>query len=291
MRFVKRRRAAVALLIPPLSWIGIVMIYPMAYSLKLSLSGWVFAEGPKSNVFVGMANFLAAMRDPAFLLALRNTLWYVLFSVILTLLIGLLTALLFNQEGHYVKALRSLTMIPLMLSPIVAGLIWQYIFMERFGILNYLLRWVGITTTPRWLYDPLTAKIAVIIVQVWQTTPLSALIILGGLTGIPGEINEAARVEGAAGLQLLWRITLPLLVPAILVSLLLQTIGSYRIFDQIWMLTGGGPGGATESASTFIVRLGISYTKIGQATAYGFLILLIAVPFVTLYVWSLLRKD
>ena len=286
---LKRNKTVFLFIMPALIWIGAVMIYPVGYALKLSFSGWSMSKGPESNVFVGFSNYLLAFKDQVLGTALVNTFWYVLFSILSTFIFGLAVALLLNQDFKFSGLLRSFTLVPLMLAPIVAGLIWKYILMARFGIANYLLGTIGVGPFA-WLYDPLMAFISVMLIQVWQTTPMSIIILLAGLQGIPIEVLDAAMVDGAVGWQRLWHIILPLLKPVILVNLLLQTIGSYRIFDQIYVTTQGGPSHYTESISTYIVKTGINYTEIGQAAAFGIISLVLIAPIVCLYVWVLIKK-
>jgi len=283
-----RKSVSIMFVLPAFLIVGAFMLYPIIYSIKLSLSGWVFSDGPASNLFVGGNNFIRAFQDPHFIQALGNTFIYVLLSLGFTFMLGLLIALLLNVDTPGKKYLRTCALIPIMLSPIVAGLLWKYMYMARYGIINYFLQLVGISA-PLWFSNSSTALLAVEAVQIWQTTPLSIIILLAGLQTIPMDILAAAKVDGTSKFQSFWYITFPLLKPAIIVSLLLQTIGSFRIFDQIYVLTEGGPIGSTESLSTYIVKIGMIYTRIGQATAYGIIALLIMVPMIILYVRNLLK--
>ncbi len=285
---IKSRKVAILFVLPAIAWIIIVIAYPILFSTKLALSGWVLAKGPESNVFVGLKNFKMSFHDDRFLIALKNTFLYITLSFTFTFLVGLLTALLLSaiMKGHGIA--RTLVMLPMMICPVVAGLLWRYMYMARFGIINAILNLLRLPSL-NWLGNPSIALVSVMIVQVWENAPLSTIILLAGLQGISQETLEAGKIDGGSRLQIFRYLTLPLLRPIIVISLLIQTIGASKIFDQIYVLTGGGPVLSTESLSTYVVRVGMSYTHIGQATAYALMMLIIMSPFIFLYVKSVLK--
>src|SRR5437773_8019231 len=180
----------------------------------------------------------------------------------------------------------------MILPPVVAGVTWRLIYNPNFGVLNGILRLFGLDTRRwTWLADPSLALPAVILVDVWEWTPFVFLILLAGLQAIPQEPYEAARIDGANAWQTFLHITLPLLIPAILVALLLRTMDLLRIFDQIFILTQGGPGFSTETVSLYIYRTAFRFFDFGYAAAMSFVLLLLTNIVSVGYIRLLQRQE
>jgi multiple sugar transport system permease protein len=192
-------------------------------------------------------------------------------------LLGLATALMFNALGQRSAGLRTLFLYPLMIAPIVAGLLWRFLLIDNFGIVNHLLTRIGIIESPdaiAWLSDPDIALFSVAIPDIWLTTSFMTLILFAGLQNLSPDILEAARLDGAGPVQILWRIILPLLRPVIAVALIIRGIDAARAFDIILIQTNGGPEDATTTLSLLIYRTMVRFDQPGLASAMGTLYLL-----------------
>ncbi|MDA2912382.1 sugar ABC transporter permease [Acidobacteriia bacterium AH_259_A11_L15] len=200
--------------------------------------------------FVGLENYRFLLEDARFWNALGNTAYFAAFSVVLELGLGLTFALLLNRQFRGRAVARALVLIPWAVPNVVAARFWEWVYNADFGVLNYLL---GIKIN--WLGDPLWALHAAILADVWKTTPFVVLLLLAGLQVIPEELYQAARIDGANAWQLFRHITLPLLKPVILLVLLFRTMDAARIFDLIFVLTGGGPANETETLVVYAYKL------------------------------------
>ena len=224
--------------------------------------------------FIAGGNYVRIFTDPALFRSLLNTTVYTLTSVVLEILAGLALAVLLNKKLYDGGIFRTLLTMPLFVAPVVVGLQWRFLLINEYGILNYLLGLIGIHG-PQWLGSPAPAMASVVIADSWLVTPFAMLVILAGLQGIPLELLEAASIDGAGRWQRFAAITWPMLRPAVGVILLIRTIDAIRVFDLVWILTGGGPASATEMLSTLTYRIGFQYLKIGQAAALAMTVVLI----------------
>ena len=259
-----------AFLAPTVVLLLALTVYPLFYIVRISL----YRLTPGGEVFVGMENFLRLFQDAFFHQALWHTLVFAAVALALELGLGLVLALLLDSRIRARGLWRSLFLLPMILPPVVAGVIWRLIYNPNFGVLNGLLQALGIDTTQlTWLADPSVALLSVIFVDVWEWTPFVFLILLAGLQAIPEEPYEAARMDGANAWQVFRDITLPLLRPAILVAVLLRTMDLLRIFDQVFILTQGGPGGATETISLYIYKTAFRFFDFGYAAAMSLALL------------------
>lgn len=214
---------------------------------------------------------LGTWRDRRFLGALRNTALFTSASVALETLLGIAVALLLHERFRGRGLLRAITLLPWALPTAVMALAWAWIFNDAFGVANDLLLRAGLLARPvAWLSAPASAMAALVLAEVWKTTPFVALIVLAGLQGIPQEVMEAARVDGLSAWQRFRRVTLPLLVPSILAAVLFRALQAWSAFDIVWVMTGGGPGGSTETVSLYAFQSYFRYLD----PAWGFFIAL-----------------
>ncbi len=239
--------------------------------------------GPRE--FIGFANYAAAFSSEAFTSAGWRTLAYTLIVVSLEFALGLGMALLFTMLGKQSQVWRTFFLYPLMIAPIVAGLLWKFLMIDNFGLVGTLLHQVGILSDPNqigWLSDPSIVLFSVAIPDIWLTTSFMCLVLFAGLQNIPGDLIEAARLDGAKAPSLLFRIILPLLRPVIAVALVVRGIDAARAFDTILIQTNGGPDSASETMSLLIYRTMIRFGDPGLASAMGtiYLIAMLAVAFV-----------
>lgn len=273
-----RDRSRWAFLLPAAIWVLAFTVFPLLYAIYSSF--WSYRFG-RRNAFVGLDNFGRLFTDEN----LRNGLWvtfiFVFYTVAIEMVLGFALALLLNREIRGRNILRAIMILPLFATPVALGYLGITIFYETNGPVNVLLRSLGGPSIP-WLSNPLWAKVAIIIVDIWQWTPFVFLVSLAGLQGLPQDVYEAAEVDGAGGWQLFKRITLPLMMPTIWLILLLRLVDAFKVFDIPMSLTLGGPGRATEVYSMFTYRTGMRFFDHGYAAAQGFLLLVVVSVIVSL---------
>lgn len=225
--------------------------------------------------FIGLKNYSTALKDARVRKALLNTIIFTFISVAFELVLGIMLALIMNKAMFGRGLIRAISLIPWAIPTAVSALIWQYLYNGNSGIMALIFSKIGLISKPTDLLLTSTAAMgAVIIADVWKTTPYMALLILAGLQTIPNTVYEASAVDGAHKLQQFFRITLPMLKSSILVALLFRTLDAFRVFDLIYVLTGGGPGGSTESISIYAYKAMFAQTKFGYGSALTIIIAL-----------------
>jgi multiple sugar transport system permease protein len=238
--------------------------------------------------FVGLRNYLRVLMRAEMPNSFLITLLYVVLSISVTIFFGFLLALALQKSFFGRKIVMSLFILPVVFTPVVSGLIWKFMFMADLGIINYCLSLLGVPTI-NWLADKTLAFISVIIVDVWQWTPFCMYFLLAGLQNIPQTQYEAAYIDGAGKIQTLFRIIMPQLAPISSVVLLFRLMDAFKLFDQIFVMTQGGPGRATQTLNLFAYYLGFRYFDYGMATALGILIML-AIVFTSRGIVRLVNK-
>ena len=262
------------LIIPTVFLLIMLTVYPLIYAVIASFHVINIRTG--ENVFVGFKNFIEIFKDQYFWNAFKNTIIFTGVGVTIEFTLGLILALFLSSKIVGRNIFRSLLLSPMMLPPIVVAVIFKIIYIPEFGIINWLLGLFGIRGI-LWEASVHTALPSLILVDIWEWTPFMFLILLAGLQSLPLEPYEAAVVDGASGSQIFRYITFPLLKPVIVIALLLRTMDTLRIFDQIFIMTGGGPANTTETLSLYIYRHGFRFYNIGYATAMSFLLLIFTV--------------
>ena len=262
-------------------------IYPLFYAIKVS-----FQTNTGQNVAWSLQNFTRLATDKFFLEALAHTVIYALVALTFEFLLGLGLAVLMNQAIRARSFFRALLLVPMMLPPVVVGVVWRLMLNSNFGAVNGTLKWIGINTTAlTWTASPKLAFASVIAVDIWQWTPFVFLVLLAGLQAIPQEPYEAALIDGSSSWQTFRNVTLPLLKPAILIALLLRTMDLLRVFDQIFILTEGGPGFSTETISLYIYRTAFRFSNFGYAAAMSFVLLILTNIISLFYIRMLQRQE
>ncbi|HVF23426.1 MAG TPA: sugar ABC transporter permease, partial [Pyrinomonadaceae bacterium] len=257
------------LVAPALVVLLALSIYPLLYSITISLQ----QETPAGVVWT-LGHFKRLASDGFFRTALVHTFVYAAAALTCEFLLGLGLALLLNQQIRGRGLFRASLLVPMMLPTVVVGVVWRLMLNPNFGAINGTLKQIGIDTESlTWTASPRLAFLAVIAVDVWQWTPFVFLVLLAGLQAIPQEPYEAALIDGSSRWQTFRHVTLPLLKPAILIVLLLRTMDLLRVFDQIFILTEGGPGFATEMISLYIYRAAFRFFDFGYAAAMSFVLL------------------
>ena len=256
-------------LAPAIAVLLALSIYPLIYSITISLQ-----QETAAGITWGLGNFARLLSDNFFLTALAHTFVYAVSALTCEFLLGLGLALLLNKQIRGRGVFRASLLIPMMLPAVAVGVIWRLMLNPNFGAINETLKQVGINTESfTWTASPKLAMLSVIAVDVWQWTPFVFLVLLAGLQAIPQEPYEAALIDGSSRWQTFRHVTLPLLKPSILIVLLLRTMDLLRVFDQIFILTEGGPGFATETISLYIYRTAFRFFDFGYAAAMSFVLL------------------
>jgi multiple sugar transport system permease protein/N,N'-diacetylchitobiose transport system permease protein len=283
-------RFALLLLIPSAIVVFGIVIYPILRTLYTSFYD-VNSPFPGSYPFIGLQNYTDALGNPDFWSAVKRTAYFTVVSTGLELVFGLGIALLLNAPLRARWLFRSIVVLPWALPTIVNGALWRYMFNAQYGVLNALLTQVGLQDHYHaWLTSPTFALHAVILADVWKNTSLVAFILLAGLTTIPRDVYEAARIDGANALETFWYITLPRLKTAIVIVLVLRTIEAFKVFDIIYVMTRGGPANGTQSVTLYTYQQAFSNELFGYGAALAYLIVLFIAVFAVIYMRAI-RSD
>jgi len=263
----------VAFASPSLVLIAIVIVFPLAYSFWLSFRNFDLAVGPDSE-FVGGANYVEALfRDTRFLNSIWNTAIIIGPSLVIELLLGLGLALLLTRIGRGRPIVTALLAIPAMVSPVMAAMTWRMMFGVKYGAINNLGRELGVIDVYfDWFSNPLISIVAIVMVEVWHNTAFMTLVLLAGLQSIPPELYDAGKADGADGWRSFWYITLPLLKFTMVVGLMIRLIDLTKLFGLIFVLTFGGPGGATETVAFSTYLAGFNDFRMSYAAALSYVI-------------------
>jgi multiple sugar transport system permease protein len=274
-------------LAPALAVLLALSIYPLIYSVTISLQ-----HETAAGVTWGLRNFTRLLTDNFFWTAMAHTFVYAAAALTCEFLLGLGLALLLNNQIRGRGFFRASLLVPMMLPAVVVGVVWRLMLNPNFGAVNGTLKQFAIDTeTLTWTASPKLAMLSVIAVDVWQWTPFVFLVLLAGLQAIPQEPYEAALIDGSSRWQTFRHVTLPLLKPSILIVLLLRTMDLLRVFDQIFILTEGGPGFATETISLYIYRTAFRFFDFGYAAAMSFVLLALTNVISALYIRLLQGKE
>ncbi len=264
-----------------------IIVAAVISTTNMNISGFI---RPENISFVGIDNYIALANDAAFWQALVNTGVFSVVGVPTIVLLSLLAALLLNYSGNaFFQTLRSFYFVPAITAIVAVSLIWGYLYNTQFGFFNYMLSLVGIPEV-QWLSDPVLAKFSVGLVAVWRGLGLNTIIFLAALQGVPKEYLEAASIDGAGELRTTFSITLPLLRFAIFFVTVTTTIAWLQFFDEPFVLTDGGPLGATTSISIFLYKEGFRLNQFGYASA-GSVVLFVMIAIITVIQLRLRRSD
>jgi multiple sugar transport system permease protein len=293
VRRLRRRRARAPLfawlmVLPAVAVLLAVTIYPLIYSLRASFYR-IELTFSTQWAWVGFDNYVRALTDdPRFWPAMYRSVQLVFFGVLIELVLGLGLALLLNRIARGRSVVTALLLIPVMMAPVVVATQGVVIFNVQFGPLNYLLSKLGIEG-PIWLGDRAIALKTILLADVWQWTPFVAVIMLAGLQSLPSDLYEAAEVDGANAWQQFRSFTLPLLQPLIIVTVLLRAMDIFKVFDYVYVLTGGGPGDSTEVISFYTYLQGLQFFSFGYAAALSYLQLILVSVFAAVLVRRMRR--
>lgn len=276
------------LVIIPFGILFILTALPLFVTFITSFFGWYLGDVTGAK-FIGFGNYKRMFADPTFWNSIGKTAYQVIGTVSGQMVLGMGIALLLSRKFRGVGLLRSLYIIPMMITPVVAGLLWRILFNPDSGAINYYLSLIGIHG-PNWLGDPRTAMPSIILTDLWFSTPFVGIILLAGILSIPTEIFEAARVDGASPTKIFWNITLPLLRPMIFLALLFRLMDAMKRFDSIYVMTGGGPGNSTETLDLHVYFAAFENLQVGYSAAMG-CVLLVLILGVSLIVLGKMEKG
>jgi multiple sugar transport system permease protein/N,N'-diacetylchitobiose transport system permease protein len=281
---------ALALLLPAAVVVFGVVLYPVARTFVVSLFD-VNSPLPGAYPVVGLANYTRVFGDKGFYAVLGHTVYFTLLSTFLELALGIAVALLLNSPLRARWLWRSIVVLPWALPTIVNGALWRWIYNGQYGALNGLLDSLGVShTAHQWLGTPFLALNMVILADVWKNTSIVVFFILAGLQTIPDDVYEASKIDGAGAWGAFWRITMPLLAPSIAVVLVLRTIEAFKVFDIIYVMTGGGPASGTQTVAFYTYLQAFSNQLFGYGAALAYLIVLAVFALAMVYL-RILRQG
>jgi multiple sugar transport system permease protein len=278
----RRRRSYFYFIAPTLVVVGAVIIFPWLYTLWMSAFDWTIGS---TAHYVGLGNYEKLFTNQRFGEAVLHTFYFTALAVAAPLVLGTAAAMIFHREFPFRGMLRGLFIMPMMATPVAVALVWTMMFHPQQGVLNYLLSLIGLPPS-LWVYSPTVVIPSLVLVEVWHWTPLVMLIVLGGLAALPTEPYESARLDGASEWQLFRFITLPLVAPFILVAAVIRTIDALKTFDTIYVITGGGPGTASETINLYLYLQAFAFYNIGTASAVVvvFFVIVLALALLLLHV-------
>jgi multiple sugar transport system permease protein len=281
-------RAGRWFLLPGLVFLFVIDLIPLAYSVWISFYDWWLIR-PRDIRFVGLANYTRFANDPEFMRAVVVTAVFTVGAVLVEFVAGLGLALLFAQPFRFLRPLRVLLLLPLFVVPVVGATMWRVIFHPELGVLNYYLGVLGLSPLP-WLSHPQLALVSITLVDAWRTIPFMFLVMYAGIEVLPSELFEAAAVDGASAWQSFRHITAPLLTYIMLLAVLIRGMDAFREFDIIFVLTGGGPGTATQTMQMLNYRsFGLGH--MGEANAIGIVTLIIVAVMCFVLMRAVLRPQ
>jgi len=262
---------ALALLAPAVILVLALTVLPLGYAVVTSLQSFRFG---RPVAFVGFQNYLDLFRDFNFYGSLGTTLIFTIVATTIEFILGLGLAMLLKEEFPGQGLIRSCLMIPMVIAPVVVGILWRLLYSSDVGLLNYGIQWL--TGHPiSILSNPALALPGIILVDVWEWTPFMFLILLAGIQSLPQEPFEAARVDGAGAWATFLHLTLPMLRPVIVVAVLIRALDAFTVFDQVLVLTQGGPGAATEVATLMVYKTAFRFSQIGYAASMAITLLIL----------------
>lgn len=278
-------RLAYLLLAPALVAIALIALYPLGYTVWLSFQQKILKLPWLGEMWVGLANYRELLASQRFRVAFLNTVMFTVVSVALETILGLLAALAIHRAKILTGVTRAAILLPWAIPTVVAAVMWLFLVNPAFGLAPRFLRALGVAEGSLVLLaHPVSAWAVIIATDVWKNTPFMTLMLLAGLQVIPGELHEAAAIDGASRWQAFWRVTLPLLTPALLVALIFRTAQAFMVFGHVYALTAGGPGTATETLAFLAFQALFNDLRFGYGSALSVMMFLGSLVFALLYI-------
>lgn len=277
------KHTGLLLLLPALTIMTIVGLFPLLHSLYISMTGYKPVDPDKFQGFVWFRNYIRALTDGQFWHSMGLTAGFTLLSVSISLVLAVLLALLFNQRLRGFLVIRTLILVPMLITPIAVGITWRIMMMPDLGVLNFLLDLVGIPSQP-WAGSKASALASMLLVDVWQWTPFMFIIIFAGISALPKSPFESAAIDGASPIQTFFWVTLPMLKPVIVIACLLRIVDAMRTYDTVYIIARGGPDFATDLISVNLQRVNFRNFDLGYGSAMSWLTLLAILAIVLIFV-------
>jgi len=272
---------------PTLVVLLFVAIFPLIWSLYLSFTEYSVirdAGAWTSAPWIGLRNYQTLLRDPQLWQRFQITAGFVVPTVAVEFLFGFGIALLLNRDFKARSFITTVILIPMMLSTVVVGLFWRFMLQTDFGIIDYFIRDVFGLRPVFWLTERLPARMALVLVDTWQWTPFIVLISLAGLSAVPKYLYEAADIDQASAWFKFRQITLPLVSPLLVIAILFRLMDTYKLFELVWVLTGGGPGDSTKNVPVYLYKIAFGSFKTGEASGIGYIMLVVVIALASLLI-------
>jgi multiple sugar transport system permease protein len=251
--------------LPAILFILVMMVFPIVYTGWNSLTPWSISAG-RPATFFGLTNYFNLPEDSRFVASIFRTFYFTILAVAVEVILGVAIALLLNRDFRFKRVVNSIILLPMMATPVAIAMVWLLMYVPTTGIVNFVLRSLGLPEG-LWVYNAQSVIPALALVDIWEWTPMIILISLAGLTALPHDPFEAARVDGASTWQMLRYITLPMLMPTITVATLLRLIDALKTFDIIYTMTQGGPGFTSETLNIYAFIQAFQYFNFGYASS------------------------
>ncbi len=249
---------------PAVIFVVVMMLFPVLYTFFLSFTNWNLTSGMPPS-FVMLRSYQRILREPRFLAALGRTFSFTALTVSVETVVGMIIALILNREFRGKGFAKLIMLLPLVSTPVAIGIAWNLFYDPTIGLANFVLTQLGLPKLA-WTGSSSTVIPSLALVDIWQWTPMIALIMLSGLASLSSEPYESARVDGANEWQIFWKITLPMVTPTLLTALILRTIDALKTFDIIYAMTGGGPGYSSETLNIMAFKYSFEYFRMGEAS-------------------------
>lgn len=288
--YKRRRYFLIAMAVPALLYILVVAVWPILQGMYFSLFDYNLLK-PNRTKFVGLENYLQVFDSKANRAAFVNTLIFTIAAVSIELVLGFCLALALWRDSRFNRISLALVLVPVTITPLVVGLIFRALLLPDFGMIGYWLAQWGITDPRGLLANTDTALATLIMIDVWEWTPMMALILVAGLKSLPGDILEAAQTDGAHAWQRVRMIVIPLMLPSILLALMIRSVDAFRVFDSVFVTTGGGPGYATNTLMLQAIKEGLEFFNIGVASTLGNVTLLCVALMAGAMIFTIRRAD
>lgn len=264
-------------------------IFPLVYSLFISLFNWNLVKPDSQWQFIGLRNYIEILRNTEYLSALKLTILYVIATVAIEVILGVLLALLAFQQVVGTRILRTVVISAMVISPVIVGTAWRLMYNPGYGLINYFLDKIGIGGYG-FLADANTVIPAIIVADVWEWTPLVFLIVLAGLQSVSQDAIEAASIDGANAIQRFFYVILPALKPSLILAILMRTMDSFKQYDLIYAMTSGGPGTASQNVNILMYNTAFQYFNVSKGAAMG-VISVIIINTIAMFLLKLNKRE
>ncbi|WP_127593249.1 carbohydrate ABC transporter permease [Paenibacillus lautus] len=279
-------------ILPIILFMLVFVLFPIVYNITLSLQDVNVYNFKKEHHFAGFENYASTFKDPVFYTALRNSLVFTVLSLVFQFGIGFALALFFNRKFPGRNLMRSLMLLAWMLPVVITASVFQWMLNGDYGVVNYVLQWLGFINEPHsWLSDNGTSLLSTIIANIWIGIPFNMIILLTGLQGMPEQLYEAARLDGASRLKQFRHITLPLMKPTILILLMLGIINTFKVFDLIFIMTAGGPVNSSNVLPIYAYQLSFLKFEFSQGAAVSMIMFIILIVLAVFYLRMTSKEE